>query len=162
MTIAEMLLVAAVLILVVAAVFDLVTMEIPDTLPIALLAIVSAYWIATPGPGIWSPVAAFGTMLAIGLFLFARGWMGGGDIKLLVALAPLPGLQGLPLLLAVIAIAGGLLAVVMMTVRSGLHRRATDPMSLPQVLRRDAPLPYAVAIACGAGFWAWRMGLFPG
>jgi prepilin peptidase CpaA len=161
-TLAEALVTAAILVLLIAAVFDLVRMEIPDALPILVLMLVSAHWFAAPEASIWwSPIAAFCVMLAIGLLLFSRGWMGGGDIKLLVALAPLAGLAGLPLLLAVIAIFGGLLALLFLGLRTGLRAAGHDGLQLPQVLRQAAPLPYAVAIAAGSGFWAWRMGLMP-
>jgi prepilin peptidase CpaA len=66
------------------------------------------------------------------------------------------GLQGLPVLLMAIALAGGLLAVLMLVLRFGFSATRADPSRLPLVLRPSAPLPYAVSIAAGACFWAWR------
>jgi prepilin peptidase CpaA len=87
--------------------------------------------------------------------------MGGGDVKLLVALAiglPLPGLIQL---LAITTLAGGVLALVHLIMRHLPHPRLAPAGS--SVVRRvyaierwrhlrHAPLPYGVAIACG-GIW---------
>jgi prepilin peptidase CpaA len=162
MTAAEGLAIAAVLILVVAAGFDLVRMEIPDTLSVLLLPVAIGHQIALPETDLWPGLAALAIMLTLGVLLFARDWMGGGDIKLMAAVAPLSDLWGLPTLLAAIAIAGGVLALVIMGLRTALQAAGADPVRLPAVLQRDAPLPYAVAIALGTGLWAWHTGLFPG
>ncbi|MGY3446415.1 A24 family peptidase [Bradyrhizobium sp. USDA 4473] len=93
--------------------------------------------------------------------IYQRGMIGGGDVKLLVALA-----IGFPLasvieLLMVTAMAGGGLATVHLAMR-----RLPQPKLAPagsSLLRRvyvverwrhlrHAPLPYGVAIACG-GIW---------
>lgn len=101
-------------------------------------------------------------LFALLLLIYARGWMGGGDVKLLVALA-----IGLPLtstiqLLTVTALAGGVLALVHLMMRQLPHPKLAPAGSsfarrVYTVERwrhlRHAPLPYGVAIACG-GVWS--------
>ena len=89
---------------------------------------------------VW-PLAAAAIMLLLGAILFAARMMGGGDVKLLAAIALFagPGL-GLSFILYV-TIAGGLVALATL-----LHARirALDP--------KTAKVPYGVAISLG-GLW---------
>lgn len=161
MTPAELLALPAIAILLVAAGFDLVRMEIPDRLPLLLLLLTGGVAILSPEVPILSALGAWSAVLLLGLFLFARGWMGGGDVKLLVALAPMAGLGGLPTLLAAIAVSGGLLALALLLARAGVRGWMGDGGPHPLVLKAGAPLPYAVAIALGGGAWAWLSGRLP-
>ena len=105
-------------------------------------------------PGVLAGLLVF----AGGLGLWWPGWLGGGDVKLLAAVAVLPAPAAVPALLLAIALAGGLLSALYLL----LHRRrpaATTPRParlLPRVLRAEArrirsggPLPYGVAIGAG-------------
>ncbi|MGX1108568.1 MULTISPECIES: A24 family peptidase [Bradyrhizobium] len=94
--------------------------------------------------------------------IYQRGAIGGGDVKLLVALAIGLPLTGVIELLTATALAGGVLAAVHL-----MMRRLPQPKLAPagsSLMRRvyaverwrhlrHAPLPYGVAIACG-GIWA--------
>lgn len=93
--------------------------------------------------------------------LYARGGIGGGDVKLLVALAIGLPLTGVIQLLTITALAGGVLALVHLMMRhlpyprlapagSSLARRVYAVERWRHL--RHAPLPYGVAIACG-GIW---------
>lgn len=93
--------------------------------------------------------------------IYMRGWMGGGDVKLLVALAVGLPLTGVIQLLTITALAGGVLALVHLMMRllpyprlvpagSSLMRRVYAVERWRHL--RHAPLPYGVAIACG-GIW---------
>ncbi|MCK1710021.1 MULTISPECIES: A24 family peptidase [unclassified Bradyrhizobium] len=93
--------------------------------------------------------------------IYQRGWIGGGDVKLLVALAIGLPLTGVIQLLTVTALAGGVLAVVHLMMRLLPYPRLAPAGSsfarrVYAVERwrhlRHAPLPYGVAIACG-GIW---------
>jgi prepilin peptidase CpaA len=95
------------------------------------------------------------------LVIYTRGWIGGGDVKLLVALAIGLPLMGVIQLLTVTALAGGVLALVHLMMRvlpsprlapagSSLVRRVYAVERWRHL--RHAPLPYGVAIACG-GIW---------
>lgn len=145
---------AALACLVAAAVFDVVTYEIPDTLSVVLLGAALGYGLVTPDFDWLSHGLAVLLMFGVGLLLFSRGWMGGGDIKIMVAVAGWTGLHGLPMQLAYVAIAGGGLALALIIARRGLAAAGRTPDLLPKLFRRDAPLPYAVAILIGTVWWA--------
>jgi prepilin peptidase CpaA len=157
MTIAIAMALAALVCVLAAAVADMRRFEIPDGLSIALLVTAAGYGFFTPGFGWISHIAAPLIMFGIGLLMFSRGWMGGGDIKLLIAIAAWTGLSGLPLQLVGVALAGGGLALVLIVVRAGLARNGRDTAHMPRLFQADAPLPYAVAIAAGTIWWAWSV-----
>ena len=96
------------------------------------------------------------------LLLHSRGVLGGGDVKLLVAVSVGLPPFGVIALFTVTALAGGVLAVVHLGMR-----RLPRPMLAPaeawvvrrvyaverwRIMRRF-PMPYGVAVACG-GIWA--------
>jgi prepilin peptidase CpaA len=100
-------------------------------------------------------------LLLLLLVIHQRGWMGGGDVKLLVALAIGLPLRGVIQLLTITALAGGVLALMHLMMRllpspklapagSSLARRVYAIERWRHL--RQAPLPYGVAIACG-GIW---------
>src|SRR5215831_6615844 len=100
-------------------------------------------------------------LLLLLLVIYQRGWIGGGDVKLLAALAIGLPLMGVIQLLTITALAGGVLAVVHLVMRllpypklapagSSLVRRVYAVERWRNL--RHAPLPYGVAIACG-GIW---------
>lgn len=136
------------LLLVLAALEDLWRLEINNWLcgAVALGAFLA---VAMNGPvgGLWQNLLLFAAVLGFGTLLFARGWMGGGDIKLLAACSLWFDLdQGWKMLVAV-AIAGGLETLLIMVLRS-----LPWPHSLRNrllVLKRGEEIPYGVAIAAG-------------
>lgn len=144
------------LLLLAACYTDIQRFQIPDFIPIAVLALVIPFGLAQPDFSWGWHIAGFALMFAVGLGLFAAGWMGGGDIKLLIATAAWTGLKGLPAFLAGVTLAGGLLALALLASRAALARAGTPPEAMPGPLRPSAPLPYAIAIAGGAFWWAWR------
>lgn len=144
------------LLLLIACGTDLHRFEIPDSVSVATIALAVAFGFTQPDfPWIWH-AAGFALMFAVGLGLFAVGWMGGGDIKLLVATAAWTGLKGLPEYLVGVTLAGGLLAITLLAGRAAFARAGAAPDAMPGPLRPNAPLPYAIAIAGGAFWWAWR------
>jgi prepilin peptidase CpaA len=140
-----------VVLLLVAALFDVATMEIPDWISIALaLAFAPAAFAAGMTLGaaaLHVGVAAVAFVVVLGLFQV--GVMGGGDAKLLTAAALWAGPSGAPALLIGVAIAGGALAAVMLCLRRIAHPHAEGPAFLNRLLDRQTGLPYAVAIAFG-------------
>lgn len=93
--------------------------------------------------------------------LYTRGGIGGGDVKLLTALAIGFPLAGVIQVLTITALAGGVLALVHLMMRHLPYPRlAPAGSSLARRIYaierwrhlRQAPLPYGVAIACG-GIW---------
>ncbi|WP_421792853.1 A24 family peptidase [Hyphobacterium sp.] len=89
--------------------------------------------------------------LLIGMALFAPGWIGGGDAKLIAAAALWFGFPDALIFLAKSALMGGVLAVALI-----MLRRAAPATGLPQrwltgtLLAEGAPAPYGIALAAGA------------
>jgi prepilin peptidase CpaA len=149
-----------ILLLLYVAMIDVATRLIHNEicLTLALLGIASQF--AGPTHVVESLVAASVLFLLL-LVVYQRGAIGGGDVKLLVALAIGLPLAGVMQLLTVTALAGGVLAMAHL-----MMRRLPSPRPAPagsSCLRRvcaierwrhvrRAPLPYGAAIACG-GIW---------
>ena len=146
---------AALLCVLAAAVWDVLHFEIPDTLSIAILMLAIVFGFLQPGFPWLSHIAAPVLVFAFGLLAFSRGWLGGGDVKVLTATAAWTGLGGLAVQWAVVAMAGGAMTVMLFAARAALASGGRDTSQLPRIAQRDAPLPYAVAIAIGTFWWAW-------
>ena len=138
-----------------AAVSDAARFEIPNTVSVAILAVFITAVIASPLEFRWiDQLGAFALVLGAGWALFAFGFVGGGDVKLMAAIAPWCGLTALPTELAYVALSGGVLALVLLGLRSVLPKAmaAVQPaktVQLPRVLRPGEPMPYGIAIAFG-------------
>ena len=126
-----------------AAISDLRTRLIHNWLTFGIAAAAPAFWWAS-GLSLWPGVAS---QLALGLAafavlagLFAAGAMGGGDVKLLTALALWLPWQPFLKLIVIMALLGGALTLICLV----WHR----------IARRSGRLevPYGVAIS-GAGLW---------
>ena len=144
------------LFLTLAALEDLWRLEINDWLCGAVAAAAFlALAINGPAGELWQNLLLFALVLGIGTLLFVRGWMGGGDVKLLAACSLWFDLgQGWKMLVAV-AIAGGLESLLVMLLRalpwtSNLRKRVA-------VLRRDEAIPYGVAIGAGVALVAFTV-----
>jgi prepilin peptidase CpaA len=98
-------------------------------------------------------------VLALGTILFALGIVGGGDVKLLAAIAVWIGWEDLGLYLFLVAMTGGALALMIMIIR----RFSTIPPRLEAVpwLGRDPAatqvVPYGVAIGLAAVLLYFRL-----
>lgn len=141
-----------------AALYDIATRHVSDLLVLGvavlggLLACLGGY----PWRGVLSGLCLFG----LGVTCWSRGWMGGGDAKLLgaVGLALHPG--QVPVLVLDIALAGGVLALVYLLGRAVLSApqgRAAARNRVARVVRierwrlhRGCSLPYVCAIAGGS------------
>lgn len=131
------------LLLLVAAATDLKSRTIANRLNLAIALLAPLYWWASGLP-IW-PDMGWQLLLAIIVFAvfagaFALGWMGGGDVKLLAALALWLPLIPFIKLLIIMSLAGGVLTLLVV----GAHRL--------RKLKTDPEVPYGVAIAL-AGLW---------
>jgi prepilin peptidase CpaA len=146
-----------ILLLLYVATIDIATRLIRNEICLALALLGVIGQLASPTQVAQSLIAA--TILLLLLFVvYTRGWMGGGDVKLLVALAVGLPLTGIVQLLTVTALAGGVLAFVHLMMRL-LPYPKLAPAGASLVRRvyaverwrhlRHAPLPYGVAIACG-------------
>jgi prepilin peptidase CpaA len=155
-----------ILLLLYVATIDIATRSIRNEICLVLALLGIAGHFATPLQVAESLLAATILFLLL-MVIYQRGWMGGGDVKLLVALAIGLPLMGVIQLLTITALAGGILAVVHLTMRLLPYPRLA-PAGSSFVRRvyaierwrhlRQAPLPYGVAIACG-GIWTILQGL---
>ncbi|WP_119166821.1 A24 family peptidase [Algihabitans albus] len=147
-------LLAAASALLVAAGSDLRRYLIPDTCSLILLASFALYALTGATQGAWPlHLAIFALVFLIGLGLFAAGLAGGGDVKLLAATALWAGPALLAGLVVIMSLAGGLLAVIVLTRIWWLRRLA--PADLREHLGASIaqqPIPYGVAIASGGLF----------
>lgn len=132
---------------------DLLTMTIPNRLSLALIA---AFPLALLCAGLgWAAFAAHLAcgllMLAVGIVMFSRGWLGGGDAKLLAATSLWLGFEHLPGYLMLVALCGGMLALGIL-----FYRRLAPPLWLTSqawALRlhdRTVGIPYGIALAVAA------------
>lgn len=158
---AEALMLLAAGLLIAAAVCDILTRLIPNSIPLAL-AVLGLTLRLADGSWPWALLAA-GIVFGVALLCWWRGWMGGGDVKLLGACALLvPPLMVFPMVTAV-GMAGGALAFIYILARRFLPRPLAVPAAqrpqsfLGRALRaerwrlaRGTALPYAVAIAVGS------------
>lgn len=141
-----------------AAWTDLATRTIPDQLSLALLVLgLGTRLLEGPGAAL-SSLAAAVLVAVFFLFLHARGMIGGGDVKLIAALAVGIAPSALPDLIVAIALAGGVLGLLYLGLarimpRPALRPQAALPLRVALVeanrIARRGPLPYAVAIAIG-------------
>jgi len=149
-----------ILLLLYVATTDIATRLIRNEICLALALLGIAGQLASPMQVAQSLIAAAILLLLLSV-IYTRGWIGGGDIKLLVALAIGLPLAGVVQLLTITALAGGVLALVHLMMRHLPYPRLA-PAGSSLVRRvyaierwrnlRHAPLPYGVAIACG-GIW---------
>jgi prepilin peptidase CpaA len=139
-----------------AAGFDLWKFEIPDTLTILIIAGAALFGLATPGFDWPGHALAGGACFALGLIAFTRGWLGGGDVKIMTGCACWATPGSLLEQQVLIAIAGGGLALLLLLVRRSLALAGITGEDAPRLVRVGADLPYAVAIAAGMAVWGWR------
>lgn len=165
-TLAAAILVIGVALLLVAALHDVAARTVPNSLVLAVAGAGLAAQ-ALAGELTYALPAALAVFVGAAI-CWRRGWMGGGDVKLLAAAALVVPPVLVPSMLASTALAGGLLASVYLVARRRVRlRRGPRPPHLVSRavraerwrLRRGGPLPYAVAIASGACFVLTRGGL---
>jgi prepilin peptidase CpaA len=149
-----------ILLLLYVAVIDIATRLIRNEICLALALLGIGAQFASPTHVTESLIAATILFLLL-IVIYQRGWIGGGDVKLLAALAIGLPLLGVIQLLTITALAGGVLALVHLMMRLLPYpKRAPAGSSLVRRVYaierwrnlRQAPLPYGVAIACG-GIW---------
>lgn len=149
----------SVLLFLIAALHDVAARTVPNGLALAL-AITGLLARSIDHTLLVGLAVAFITFVAAAL-CWRRGWMGGGDVKLLGAGAlAVPPIDVLTFI-TVMALSGALLSLIYLVGRSlPAPHRTVRPISLPARiarverwrLHRGGPLPYACAIAAGGLF----------
>ncbi|MEX1233888.1 MAG: prepilin peptidase [Roseovarius sp.] len=132
-----------------AATSDAVHMRIPNALVLYLLAGFAVTAALSPPDlaEIAGRSAVCAAILAGGMIFFARGWMGGGDVKLLAVTALWLGPAATPGFLLLTAMAGGLLTLAVVA-----HHARVDRMGDARTPADRLPhrVPYGIAIAAAA------------
>src|SRR5438105_11249112 len=105
-----------IILLLYVAMTDIATRLIRNEICLALALLGIARQMGTPMQVAESLIAAAILFLLL-LVIYTRGWIGGGDVKLLVALAIGLPLMGVTQLLTITALAGGFLALVHIMMR---------------------------------------------
>lgn len=135
-----------------AATTDVLTMTIPNRLTSGLCA---AFFVLAPVAGLgWQDVLSHmgvgSAMLLAGMLLFALGWLGGGDGKLLAVASLWLGFDQLVMFLAYVAAFGGALALAILAYRSAPVSALPLPGWAARLHTKGEGMPYGVAIAAGA------------
>jgi len=133
------------------ALYDIRHYIIPNLVSLALAGLFALTALA--GAVDWWPhVGTAAAVLAGGVGLLYLGKIGGGDAKFLSAAALWAGPHGVLELLVNVALAGGVLALVLIALRRAVAAGWTGGGwgPVPRLLRPGEAVPYGVAIAAGA------------
>jgi prepilin peptidase CpaA len=133
-----------------AALSDLRSFRISNAFPaIQMLMFAAAYGFVGFSATLWPNLFHFLLALIVGMVLFGRGWIGGGDAKLYAAVALWFDWSGAAALIFLTGVSGLLLTIAFIVARKlGLRKN---------VPKEDRRIPYGVAIAAGAILSAaWR------
>jgi prepilin peptidase CpaA len=136
-----------------AAAFDLLTMTIPNriSLALALSFVLVAPLSGLPLDVIGMHVATGFAVLVVGFFMFSRGWVGGGDAKLLAGAALWLGVDSLGNFLLAVGVLGGVLSAVILAFRLYVPASLfTGPAWLVRLHGKDNGVPYGLAIGAAA------------
>lgn len=135
-----------------AALWDLLTLQIPNWISLAVFGSFLAFSALAP-LGLTEVLSHLGlgaAVLIAGILLFVRGHVGGGDVKLLAAAAVWVGWAQFPLYLAATALSGGVLALLLLAFRRLKLPPSWAPVDwLKRLHSPGAGLPYGIAIAIG-------------
>ena len=149
--------VASVAVLLAASLHDIIARTVPNWMALAL-AVLGLVLRAVSGTLPYGMLAGFLVFVAAAI-AWRRGWMGGGDVKLIGAAALVVPPHDVVNFIVAVTLTGGVLAVFYLLARRFVP--AACPLPKPRTLlaralraecwriRRGGPLPYACAIAIG-------------
>ncbi len=160
--------------LILAALTDLRERRIPNWLNGGVAALYPAYLLLTPVPVAWPGALAVSLLVGlVGLILFARDLIGGGDVKLITAISLWAGVDQFALFALVTTLTGGIVGLASLwywrwsplihahLAEFGLAGAGGSPVAAGQGSEPGAPagpalavpapatLPYGIAIAAG-------------
>jgi prepilin peptidase CpaA len=124
-------------------VVTLLSFRIANIYPaILLLLFPVVYGLAGFSSALWQNLFHFLLALAVGMLLFGRGWIGGGDAKLYATVALWFNWSGAATLIFLTGLSGLVLVLAFIAARKLGFRK--------EVPKEDRRIPYGVAIAAGA------------
>lgn len=131
-------------VLVAAAIEDVIRLRISNLtcIAVAILAFVAMEFHGFP-TALWQNALVFIGVLVLGTLAFSRGWLGGGDVKLLAVVGLWVGFHGAIALLAAVFITGGVIAAVY------IAKGAMKGIAIQQ-RKKARNVAYGLAIAAGA------------
>ena len=139
---------------IVAALRDAVSYRIPNWISLALIA---GFALAGPLLGLGLPdiglhIGVGAAALVLGFVMYSFRWIGGGDAKLFAVAALWLGWPAVTTYALTTTIAGGVLAVSLLALRSPYLRPwvVTAPAWLGRLAEPGEAVPYGLAIAVGA------------
>jgi prepilin peptidase CpaA len=129
--------------------FDARHYIIPNWLVASLLGLYPVMLFMGSGAIDWPmALAGMAIVFAAGYAIFAKKWMGAGDIKLITVCSLWVGWENLLEYIFLFAIMGGLLSVALWGGRKLLiATRKFSQAKLPRVLREGEPVPYGIVIS---------------
>ncbi len=133
-----------------AAASDLVSMRISNRISLGLAAAFGVFALVCnlPLTLVSLHLGTGAVMLAVGIALFAAGWIGGGDAKLAAATALWIGPELLPLYVMIASALGGALTLSIINMRTHpLPRFAGDWEWLQRLHAPRNGVPYGIALA---------------
>lgn len=146
--------------------FDSTKFIIPNWLNAVVLGLFPIFLLATPiSVDLLGAVGMFGIFFAIGMLIFSLNVMGGGDVKLFIAIAPWLGWHPEIVFkfLILVAISGGILALFLLAARLiliSLNSKLKQPLELPRLFKMKEPLPYGLAIAYAFVYMIWTNNIY--
>ncbi|MBL8773518.1 MAG: prepilin peptidase [Phenylobacterium sp.] len=147
----------------VAAAKDATSFTIPNRISVALLGLfpLAAFAAGLPLETMAVHLAVGFAGLVAGMVMFSLRWVGGGDAKLFAAAALWLGWPAVMTFVLAAAVAGGALAMALLTARSTLVRpiMLMGPSWVARLAEPGESVPYGVAIAAGA-LWALQASPF--
>ena len=141
---------AVMLLLIAAAAQDVYQLRISNLFPVAIFLLFPVYAVAKGvDASIWQNGAVFLVVLALGILAFGVHWLGGGDVKLLAAIALWFDIAGAAWLIGAVALLGAAIALFFILFRRVIPEPALLRTGMVS-LKRRGPIPYGLGIAGGA------------
>jgi prepilin peptidase CpaA len=144
-----------------AMITDVKSYRIPNAVNLAIILLYPAAFLISDAPLNWqNALLGFVIIFAVGFALFALNIMGGGDVKMLSAVA-LWVEYGMELgnFLMLMALVGGVLTIFLLSARKFVPylmlKFNKDAVKISKVLTYGAPIPYGVAIGFSFLWLLW-------
>jgi prepilin peptidase CpaA len=136
-----------------SAVSDIRSFQIPNTASAVIVVSYVVFASCVPSAPRLGALAVGLAVFALGFFLFARGSMGGGDVKLLAAASIWSGPHLLAAFAIVTGLVGALLAGLLLSpLRRVMPRAPRELIDAAGVGALRRPMPFGFAIAAGGLF----------